>query len=163
MKFYIIETDQRNPLPDIRKMYSEIPVKYLVPEFAYKLQDDYVFEIITEDETLLPDIFTVPFFMVKRDLFRVIMMYIPEIKAKYISLVDVKRERYETYVMPVLEMIDRRKLEEIDASDKLLFYVTDFYERYVVIRLDMLESFLRRDAMGVKAREFSINGEASIW
>ena len=155
MKYYVIETDKKNPLPDISGIFSQIPIRYLTPEYEHKLEDYYVFEMKTGDETLLPDIFTAPFFMVKRKLFKVIMMYMPEIKIKYMSLVDSVKEECETYVVPILDVVEGKTIEETDFSEKMLFYVSGGSERYVVARLDLLESLLRRNAIGLKIQEFS--------
>lgn len=159
MKYYIIETNKKNPLPDIRSIYSEINVKYLSPRYEYKLQDYYVFEMKTAEETLMPDIFTDPFFMVKREIYKVVMMYVPEMKVKYISFVDYERGMYETYVAPVLDVIEQKKLGQIDISEKVLFCISDIFSRYIVMRLDLLESILRRDILGLKVREFLNAGE----
>lgn len=155
MKYYIIETDKKNPLPDIRGISSKIPIRYLTPEYYHKLEDYYIFDMKTGDETLLPDIFTFPFLMVKKELFKVIMMYMPEIETKYMSFIDSEKKQYETYIIPILEVVERKTLEETDFSERILFYVSDVSERHVVARLDILESFLRRNAIGLKISEFS--------
>ncbi|MCM1425636.1 MAG: hypothetical protein NC118_03445 [Eubacterium sp.] len=155
MKYYIIETDKKNPLPDISGIFSQIPIRYLTLEYEHKLEDYYVLEMKTGDETLLPDIFTSPFLMVKRDIFKVIMMYMPEIKIKYMSLVDSEKKQCETYVVPILDIVEGKTIEETDFSKKMLFYVSGVSERFVVARLDLLESILRRNAIGLKIQEFS--------
>lgn len=154
MKYYIIETDKKNPLPDISGIFSKIPIRYLTSEYEHKLEDYYVFEMKTGDETLLPDIFTTPFLMVKSKLFKTILMYMPEIKIKYMSLVDSEKEECETYVIPILDVVERKTIEEPEISERVLFYVSGAYERYVVARLDLLESLLRRNLIGLKIHEF---------
>lgn len=163
MKYYMIETNKSNPLPDIRSIYSEINVKYFSPQYEYKLQDYYVFEMKTTEETLIPDIFTEPFLMVKREIYRVVMMYVPEVKVKYISFVDYEKGVYETYVAPVLEVIEQKMLRQIDISEKVLFCVSDIFNKYTVMRLDLMESILRRDILGLKIQEFLCAGGNKQW
>lgn len=160
VKHYILENDKKNPLPDLQEIYSKIHVKYLSPEYEHMLQENYVFGMKTTEETLIPEILTSPFLMVKRELFQVIMMYMPDVKVKYISFIDYEREIYETYIVPVLEVIEYEMLPKTDISEKVLFYVSSYNDRYAVARLDLSESILRRNSIGLKVKEFIASGEA---
>lgn len=158
MKYYTIETDKKNPLPDIRDIYSEINVNYFTLEKEHKLKDYYAFKMQTMEETLVPDIITSPFFMVKEEIFKAIMIYMSEIKVKYISFVDDNRGLYMTYIAPVLEIIRHDDLDAQNILDKVLFYVSYSYHRRVVVRLDLMESILRRHVIGINVQEFFVSG-----
>lgn len=154
MKYYIVETDKRNPLPEFKGIYSNVYSRFFGTTKFKEDKEGFIYEMTTREETFIPDVITSPFCMVSKEIFRLIMLYIPDIEGEYISFVESGKRKSITYVVPILEEIREKELNETDISEKVLFYVIGLSSRYLIVRMDLLESILRRKILGLKVKEF---------
>lgn len=170
MKYYRIETDKSDPLPDIRDIYTKIYPRYLTPELFHRLEDFYAADMKADPELSIPEIFTAPFLMVTREMYEVITAYEPELSVKYINFIENKRGIYLPYLIPLLHVAAvRTGKEEINAQTgvqkvilrqdrpkQAIFAIDDGICRKTVVRLDLLESILRRGMIRLKAQEIDL-------
>lgn len=173
MTYFLLESD---------KLYENTPVsKGLPPEFnvqdimnvEYKNFPDIGLVFIHENkETQFIDCVSSPFTMVNEKCMEVINMYKPSIMAKIIVLLDTKNELTGTYYVPLLPKIDcltsnskfnldKSYIEyaEIDLSkvgNAPIFYLDGVKKGVIVIRLDVVESMLKRGVTGLYLKKLDV-------
>ncbi len=131
------------------------------------------------------DIVTIPFFMVSEKIHNLIKIFEPNMQYKEIILLDKKNGRAEVYYLPILEevnclgkntkfnldysVIEKPILCKEKVGDKSIFRLPEGPSGCCVVRMDLLESILRRDAYGFKIvePEYESEGEKkkcqNIW
>lgn len=169
MKYYLVETDKRNHIPYGINVNRAVDLRYANRENAYKIPNCCVVDMKTPMEVFFPDILTDPFLMVSEEAAEVIEMYAPETIFKTIYLLEAGSEINVTYFMPFLEEVDclsqqteksRGGTELLDivlceeaVVGKPIFRVAGFSHTYLIVRMDVIESMLRRDICGIRLKE----------
>lgn len=172
MKFFLIETNTRNRLPYGINANRAVDVRYANRKSSYRIPNCCVVDMKTPSEVFFPDIITEPFLMVSREVAEVIEMYTPETIFKTIYLLETESEINATYFMPFVEEVEclseqtkrsRGGTELLDivlrqdaVAEKPIFRVAGFTHVYLIVRLDAIESMLRRGTRGIKLKELSV-------
>lgn len=172
MRFFLVETDTGNHIPYGINANRALDLRYANREDAYKIPNCCVVDMKTPREVFFPDILTEPFLMVSRETADVIEMYTPQTIFKTIYLLEADREIHATYFMPFVEEVeclsDQTKksrggtelLEIVLHRDmiagKPIFRIAGFTHPYLIVRLDAIESMLRRGVRGIKLQELTI-------
>ncbi len=86
------------------------------------------------------------FFLVSKEAAKIMHMYDKSIQYIGTILHDKKRKINFTYFLPLLKKVT--SLE--DGRDKVIFIWSKGIELHVVARMDLIESMLERDAIGIK-------------
>ena len=166
MKYFLIETDDKNKIPYGINKNRGIDIRLLTREKFNMLPLWNVVEMNFPEEGFWPDVICSPFLLLSEDCLKTAMMYQPNIIYKGIKLWDKNSGVNATYFLTVLDeiecisdktlynstgnrilklVLDRRK---IDAN--VVFKVKGLSGNSIVGRLDFVESILRRDARGIK-------------
>ncbi|RKI80455.1 hypothetical protein D7V83_14170 [bacterium 0.1xD8-71] len=172
MKFFLTETNTRNRLPYGINANRAVDVRYANRKNSYRIPNCCVVDMKTPSEVFFTDIITEPFLMVSREVAEVIEMYTPETIFKTIYLLETESEINATYFMPFVEEVEclseqtkrsRGGTELLDivlrqdaVAEKPIFRVAGFTHVYLIVRLDAIESMLRRGIRGIKLKELSV-------
>lgn len=180
MKFYILGTDASyTNYPKIKKWFGRIDYRDLNIYDAYKIPNRQLFMIHENENTVFTSIVENPFPLVSAEVKKVFDMYEPHIIYKEIVLLDQQYERTEVYYLPILEEIEclNDKSEyNLDKSiikkgiidyekteEKAVFRLKGFDHYYMVGRLDLVESILKRNVKGIGLKELEVCGGGKIW
>ena len=104
--------------------------------------------------------------ILKREMMAELSAYEPQIISKQIILLDTENRNKQTYYLPILPHLDCLSEESVlspdgselregvldlsQISSEGIFHIAGLSRFYTVIRLDVLESMLKRGARGVK-------------
>lgn len=173
MKYYCLAIDKRySEAPVIKNWYGKIERENITEEKSYLLQQRELLEIVENKNVFFTDIVVFPFFLVSDLCKNVISMYAPKTKFKQVVLMDMKTNKYQMYHLPVLKKVNsietKKKIGNIiikesalmvhkdDIGDLGIFQVETNGKTNTIIRLDMLESMLRRGAKGIGIQEIKV-------
>ena len=136
--------------------------KDLIPK--YKL-----FQIEDHENLVLTDIISHPCFMVSKKVIDVIKLYAPSLHFDRITLTNQATKEICIYYIPVLERLDvltsnsrvandkqTLKYIEIDGKKtkhKAIFQLESNGKIYTIAKVDLIESLLRRKAVGIGLKE----------
>lgn len=165
MKFFLIETDDKNKIPYGINKNRRIDIRLLTREKFNLLPLWNVVEMNFPEEGFWPDVICSPFLLLSEDFIKTAMMYQPNVLYKGIKLWDKKSGVTATYFLTIIDelecisdksrynsignrilklVLDR---EKIDAN--VIFKVKGLGGNGIVGRLDFVESILRRDVRGI--------------
>lgn len=174
MKYFLVKS---NPNYECMPRIISIPMKEISPSDLsnkkyYKFNRITVLPIYDRDHIDFIDCISSPIFLVSSLCMDVIKMYNPYIESKNIVLVSSKCNQTYNYHLPLLPVIkcltskskfnlDKSCIEyaELDLNKvkyNNIFYIGDSTGIYTVIRLDILESMLKRGAKGLNINELNI-------
>ncbi|MBQ6888404.1 MAG: hypothetical protein IJN54_12935 [Lachnospiraceae bacterium] len=172
MKYFLIETDEKNYIPYSINKNRAVDIRYVNREYAYKIPNCCVVDMKTPIDVFFPGIFTEPILLVEEMVANVIEMYAPETIFKTIYLLEEESELHRTYFMPILEEVDclsdktlrsrggtellQIVLKEEAVKKKPVFRVAGFLHTYLIGQMDFIESILRRDVRGIKLKELEV-------
>ena len=174
MEFFCLKSDKRcSDAPVIQNWYGKLNEEHICKKNSYLLPKRELFEIRYNPNVFFPDILVFPYFLVSNTCKEVISVYEPNTIYKQIVLLDVKAGKCEVYNLPILERIDdfsncgkcligrqdeKLRIKAENIRDLSIFQVRKNDKIHTVVRLDMLESFLRRGATGVIVEEVIVEG-----
>lgn len=173
MKFYLLGTDiSYANYPKIQKWFGEIDPRNFNIQDAHKIPNRQIFMIHESENTVFTSIIDNPFPLISTEIRDVFDIYEPHIIYKEIVLLDQKYERAKVYYLPILEEIEclHEKSEyNLDKSvikkgvidyektkDKAIFRLMGFDHYYMVGRLDLVESILKRNVKGIGLKELEV-------
>lgn len=173
MKFYILGTDPSYAnYPRIKKWFGQIDAKNFNVNDANKIPGRQILMIHESETTVFTSIIDKPFPLISAEVKEVFDMYEPHIIYKEIVLLDQKYERAEVYYLPILEEIEclNEKSEyNLDKSiikkgvidyerteGRAIFRLKGFCHYYMVGRLDLVESILKRNVKGIGLEELEV-------
>ncbi|MDR7810477.1 hypothetical protein [Lacrimispora sp.] len=173
MKYFVLTSKGKYPFPqiinwsqasDMRKLtrneYRELPAFFLLNA---KLGMDGIF----------PDVIEKPVLLFSRTAMEVTALYDSDIPFLFAALFDTEKGECASYYCPVLEeedclagkpgpgqrgiILDRSKMNGLP-----LFRVRIGLESATIIRMDLAESLLEREASGLKLKEVSVSGSSIL-
>lgn len=174
MKYYLIETDERNKIPYQINKNRAVDIRMLTKEKISQLPMWNVVEMNFPKEGFFPDLLCSPCLFLSRSFMETVMMYQGEVPYKGVKLWERESGINETYFMPVLEEVEciaeetqynrigNRVVKLVLDQDKIspyaVFKIKDYEENCIVGRMDFVESILRRDIEGIKLTEIDVVG-----
>lgn len=179
MRYFFIEPDKNySTIPTIKNWYDKVPIRRLEKEGLKILPKRCLYRIEEAEHVYYTDILFHPFPMVSSLVKSVVELYEPMLQWKQVILLQQKQGRVEIYYVPLLEekeyvyektkfSITHNKLFELTLEQKKLGDTTIFFLkkescRFLVLRLDILESLLRRKAKGFLLQEAACIGGGNI-
>lgn len=179
MKFYILGTDSVfSNYPKIKQWYGNIDIRYLNKEEAYKIPKRQLLSIYEKENTVFTSVINQPFPMVSEAVKEVFDMYEPHIKYKQIILLDSIYEKSCVYYIPILDEVDclsESSLLNLDRSvikhgvidysrteEKAVFRLGNVNGYYIVCRLDVAESILKREVIGIGLMELEVINDRTV-
>jgi len=125
-----------------------------------------LFYVESDNDTIHVGLITMPFLLLEEEVFKIASKYEPVMPSRQVVLLDKKNFISSLYYLPILPRIDcispNSKL--INANTRFdgvpilnfdtirgyhIFWLKDFNSHLPVISLDLAESILRRNAMGI--------------
>ena len=169
MKYFLIKMDQKfDTAPEIKGWFDKIKHRNICVERSHNIEKRQLLFIESNPNTVFPDILTFPFFLITAVVRDVVRMYEPNVMFKQIVLLDPKYSKTCTYYLPILNEVDclRGKHVQNNAEnsncikvntqiigDQSIVYAMLEEKRYIVANLSIVESFLRRGAIGISLEE----------
>lgn len=173
MKYYemILDKDYANG-PKIMNWFEKINPDEMCYGFAHKYPKRLLFYVKKNAELVFPDIVLHPFLLVSDETQNVIKTYCDYIPFHHIVLMTKSGKKMRVYQQPFIENLKVMKSEVKEGVDCYYFEREDFYvqripifqfeykmEKHYVIRLDLLESILRRNQTGFTIKPVEIRGK----
>lgn len=172
MKYFFIETDDKNRIPyHINKNKSIDPRLLTKRDFA-KLPLWNIVEMDFYNDGFYPDIICKPFILLSATCLETALLYQPDLLYKGIKLWNKSSGANATYFLVFLDelecmsdkteyniagnkvtnlVLDRKKI-----GSQVIFKVKGFDKSGIIGRLDFLESIVRRDVRGIQITEIAI-------
>ena len=170
MRYFFIEEDKNyvNRVR-VRNWTKKIPSEILYHKSYLKIPKRIVLEIEPNQKTDFVDVIMVPFIMVSEKIKKVMDVFEPNMQYREIVLLDKTYEKAEVYYLPVLKEIDclgkdtvfnldhsmikKPVLNKSKIEDQSIFRLIEGPASSCVVRMDLLECILRREAYGFTISE----------
>lgn len=172
MKYFLIETDEKNRIPYNINKNHVIDSRMLTKEKFGGLNMWNIVEMDLPMEVFFPDLICRPFIMVSDTMLKTILMYHPEIPYRVIKLWHKESGTNVSYYIPLLDEIEcmseqtqynsignrivRLVVDKERIGDAAAFRIRGYDKKCVVGRLDFVESILRRDVRGITLAEVEV-------
>lgn len=173
MDYFLLKQDERyKNTPSIMDVFNKIDVRNINLLNSHKLEDMIIFNVKCDEETSFLDILDTQLFLISEDMKKIIEKYSPEIIFKIIPLIDLPHERQENYYLPIFEEVDclsekselnlnktvvkKIILDKEKIKGKKIFKIKESSKALIVIRLDVAESLLRREFIGICLEKLDI-------
>lgn len=164
MKYFLIKESERiKNTPHILNWMKKIDEKNLTWGQYHNIPSITTLYAQNSDFTVYPDLLSRPFFMITEKLQSILKLYEPNMDYRQIILIDKNKNITTQYFLPHLQIFDcigEGTVFNVDHSDfkhivldgskmpdKTIFQLGGVSNRYVVVSLSVLESFLRRGAI----------------
>lgn len=173
MKYFVLTVDEHYVAPVPIGWYGKLNRKAWKDKKKYEIPKHYIFYVEKHMQMIFTDMITFPCFMVSEMMKDTIGQYDPSVQFARVILCDRERKQSMAYYLPFLEQVGiRGKMTEIGTgilsctcvegniiSDQVLIELTDQEKYYLTVRMDLLESILRRGAVGLGIKEIQIMHE----
>lgn len=168
MKYFLVEVNEQYVAPAPVGWYGIIDKKTLSKKSPYQMAKHLLFSVESNMQMVFTDVLTVPCFMVSENVRNVIRKYNSFIYFVRIILLDKENRQSMAYYIPYLDTIectikkDRNKrdnnfvVDKKSVEEKVMAEITDGHSSHVIMRMDLVESILRRGAVGIGLREIQI-------
>lgn len=170
MKYFIIEKDKKfYSSPQFKSWHQDID---FLPESRYYMLERRKAFFIKEDDFLFwTDIIVSPVFLISEKIKEVVKLYDNRLKMKQIILIEPKVSEMGVYYLPILKGIeclakesdiysqkieDKIILKREKIKEKAIFKVGGIKERYIIARMDLVESILKREVKGINLIEVKV-------
>lgn len=165
MNYFLMHSDSRYvDSPEFLDWREKIDPRNIRPGYSQKIARRQILNIRPNPHTVFIDVISSPFLLLSKKCMEVVTPYEPQIISKQIILLDMETPQRETYFLPILKQIQClaegsewnlnksvlfKGVINLDAiGDTSIFQLADMKKIYTVVRMDMLESMLKRGARG---------------
>lgn len=172
MKYFLMETDDNNPIPWGINAEAVVDIRNFHFDTAHKIPKWNMVPMRIVDEMLYPDVISAPFYMISKECTEVIELYSVNTEYKAIILFHEKSGENVVYYAPIFEEIGEMEeeceynkvhsklkkivLNQAAIGERSIFRIAGFDTSYIVVRLDLMESLLRRGIRGIKLTEVEV-------
>lgn len=170
MKYFILTNGDKNPFPQITNFSQTINIRKLTRDEYKKLPSYILLNAKLGLDGLFPDVIDKPVLLLSRTAMEVTVLYDSDIPFLFFVLFDTGKGECASYFCPVLEeedclarkpvpgqreiILDRKKMSGIP-----LFRVRAGMESATIIRMDLAESLLEREIVGMELKEVRLTDE----
>lgn len=171
MKYFLIREDERiTQRPYLINVHEKIDVRDVCKENAYKLPHREL--VFVKGGTIFTDIISEPIFLVSEKIKKVIIMYEPRTTMKELILLDRESPSAETYYLPIFQEVaclgegtvynpactalKKIVLKHDKVRNKAIFKIAGTTGHYIIGNLDIVESILKRECLGINLTEVEI-------
>ena len=144
MEYFLLEVHEAFTPPSLKGWFEKLDANGLKTYSRHEM-----FFVSDIPQMVYTDIMLHPCFMVSQEAKRVIELYEPHMRFQRIILYNQEKKKSKAYHIPVLKPNPPLGNENQQALVKLMLN----NEVYILIRLDLAESLLRRDAIGIGLQE----------
>lgn len=166
MKYYLVTVDVNYVAPVPVGWYGKIDRKSRREKKAYQMEKHLMFQTEEHMQMIFTDIVTFPCLMVSKMVHDTIRLYDSYIKFTRIILYNKARKRSMAYYMPFLKEMEVVQtngqkggvisLERGKLVEEVIAEVVYKGKTRIVMRMDLVESILRRGATGIGLQEIQI-------
>ena len=166
MDYFLLKQDEEYiNAPRLLDVFNSIDVRNINLLNAHKIEDILIFNVDCDDKTEFLDILDRNLFLISEGMKKIIEKYDQEIIFKITPLIDLPHERQENYYMPIFEEIEclsekaelnlnktvvkKIILDNQKIKGKKIFKIKESVKNFIVVRLDVAESLLRREFKGI--------------
>lgn len=176
LRFFLLKPDKRfQNIPEIINWYQNREARLLMREEYSQLSKRTLFGVRGDENTNYFDVLFHPFFLLSETVQKVISLYEPNLRYKEIIYLNQKMRYAKTYYLPILQKIDclteksqfkfdhskvtKAVICEKKVGDTVVFQLSEVKEKQIIIRLDLAESLIRRNAKGFFLEEVECEEE----
>ena len=173
MKFFILGTDEVfSNYPKLKSWFGKVDDRKFNLHDAYKIPKRQLLPIDESENTVFTSIVERPFPMISAEVKDVFDMYDPHIIYKEVVLLDSKNEKAGIYYIPILQevncldegsefnlnksLLKRGIIDYGRTEGKAIFRLGGVGHYYMVGRLDLVESVLKRNVKGIGLKELEV-------
>lgn len=180
MNYFLLNCDPHYvDAPVIASWQDKVDPRNICPGKSQRLPDRQILNVLPNAHMVFSDVLSSPFLLLSQICMDVVKIYETHTVSKQMILLDLENRQKQTYYLPILQhatclaegsrwSMDKSVLLEgvLDLSkvgDLSIFHLADLKNRYTVIRLDVLESMLKRGArgLGITQLKTAWEGDAS--
>lgn len=169
MKYFITEVSKNYMAPLPTDWFGIIDRKTLSLKKIYQMPKHLMIPVEKRMQTVFTDILTFPCFMVSEMVRDVIKQYDSSLYFLRIILYDKEHKKSMAYYIPDLKQIkfaEKRdtvvhnirhiSVQQEDIKEKVIVEISNGISFHVIMRMDLVESILRREAIGIGLRKIDI-------
>lgn len=164
MKYFQVMTDAHYVAPVPVGWYGMIDRKTLSEKKLHEMPAHLLFQTESHMQMVFTDVIVFPCLMVSRTVRDVIVRYMPRTGFTRIILYDKGGNRSKAYYMPFLKSEGSIKkdisggivVEKELLGDKAVIKMDGIDKTYIIMRMDLVESILRRGTVGVGIKEITV-------
>ena len=169
MKYFLVEVNKQYVAPMPVGWYGVIDKKTLSKKSPYQIAKHLLFSVESNMQMVFTDVLTSPCFMVSKTVRDVIRKYDSFVYFIRIILLDKEHKKSMAYYIPYLDMVQYTLRKDIDnrekayitvdkksVEEKVLVEISDGHHSHVIMRMDLVESILRRQTVGIGLQEIQI-------
>lgn len=177
MRYFLIEQDKRyRNLPNIKSWYQLFQKRKIELESFNTIPKRMILPIVPNQDVMYLSMLFYPFLLITELLRDCIALYEPNMEFKEFILMDAKHESFQNYFYPKLKKIEcltekstfnlnhseliKIEVDEQKIGNCSIFQIGQVKNQYIAVRLDVLESLLRRGTEGIAVRELPVRKEA---
>lgn len=144
MDYFILQQDYRYyQYPNIVGFNEQYNRRDFVSENAYKIPDrNIVFSNISQKVNYI-DYLNTPIILISEKIKKVFSMYDKSLLYKYFCILNNQTSEYGNYYVPIVNT-------QKEINGKCIVKLEQQKGEFIVVRLDVAESLLRRNVRGVK-------------
>jgi len=162
------QDDRYTEFPILQDVRQHIDIRHMNRLKSHHLADTTIFQVIATEEAEPLDLLTTQLYLVSEKMKQLIELYEPDCLFKLTPLIDRARGKQLLYYLPIFEEVEALSpntefnldgsvirhlvLNEEKIRGKRIFRVKESETPLIIIRLDIAESILRRDLIGVSLR-----------
>lgn len=170
MRYYVLEVDRGYlHTPKLKHWYRQLDIQNMKKGVYDSIPKRTLFQIEEHPDTVFVDVIVKPFLLVSNAIKECLELYEPNLTFKEFILLDSKYRKTKDYYLPTLRFVDCLtsnckfnldhselfyiELDKEKVGERSIFVLQGVSNQYVVVRLDVLESFLLRGATGFLGKE----------
>ncbi len=168
MKYFSVSVNDNYVPPSPQGWWGVIDRKTLQRKKRSQMPKHLLFQVDSHMQMVFTDVIVFPCFMVSELVKNVIKKYDPLISFKRIVFYDKDRKKSMIYYLPFLYKIEITKdsmsnKEKVPVIDKeelkehVIMEIKNDGKSYLIMRMDLVESILRRGAIGIGLKEIKVN------
>jgi hypothetical protein len=173
MEYFLLQQDKRYiNTPHLRDIFNKINKKSINLDKCNQIEAELTFQVDSNKDMNYLDLLGGQLFIVSSALMSLVAKYEPGMIFKTISLIDFENGRKETYWLPILadvaclapqseltidkSFLKKIVLQEVAIPDLSIFRIAGVATPYIIVRLDLAESILRREFQGIKLTRLEV-------
>lgn len=167
MKYFQLFVDVNYIPPSPIGWYGKLDGKTLEGKRAYEMPKHSLFLVEAHQQMVFTDVITFPCFLISEKVKEILQKYDSSISYMRVIFYDQAKGKSKAYYLPFLEEIEADRKENGDSTqravsglkglrNRAIFKLRENNQTKIIIRLDLLESILRRETLGIGVKEISI-------
>lgn len=170
MRYFLMKEDkQYKNTPEVINWYQKPEARLLAQGEYSSVPKRVLFTVQGKEQIYYPEIVFHPFFLVGKEIKRLLELYEPNYRYKEVIYLHQKTKHVEEYFHPILPKLDclskeseynmnhsvvtRIVLDSRKIGDKAIFTLNGVKDRHIIVRMDLVESMLRKRAKGFWVEE----------